>query len=101
MLGSGLLMFIYSGISLFSMPEFFVEPAVSSSADATGGMLLAKSAPEAIVLAEPASNMVNETARQAISVQPFDFNSFFIQFLLIAGFVIFCYGLYSLIKRKD
>jgi DNA-binding transcriptional ArsR family regulator len=101
MLSSGLLMFLYSGIILFGAPDFFAETAVSASADA-GGMVLTKSAPEALVLAESApSSMMNETARQVASAPAFDLNSFFIQFLLVLGFVLFCHGLYSIIKRKN
>jgi DNA-binding HxlR family transcriptional regulator len=100
MLGSGLLMLIYSGIMLFGAPPVLMEYS-AVSADAAGEMVLAKSAPEAMVLAEPATNnIVNETARQVASAPAFDFNGFFVQFILVAGFVMFCYGLYSLLKRK-
>ncbi|MCX6774340.1 MAG: winged helix-turn-helix domain-containing protein [Candidatus Micrarchaeota archaeon] len=92
MLGSGLLLLLYSGMSLFTSsgvaPEQFAEAA--------------KSSPSNVMVGAAANEpILNETARQVASAPAFDLNGLFIQFLLVAGIVMFCYGIYLIIKRKD
>ena len=96
-LASGLVMLLLSGMFMFSSPVANMEAAQAAADD--GGMLMAKSAPEAAAMVDYSAAPLNEMLEQdASSSDPMDL---FAQFVFVAGFVVLCYGLYSLAKRKD